>query len=192
MERGKLIVFEGTDRTGKTTQAKLLSEYLEGQMFSFPSRSTAIGKLINETLQNTQPIDNRVLQLLFAANRYEKVAKIEKYLDNGTHVVIDQYTAAGVVGSVVSGLNEMWAVSLNHGLPVPDLTILLDADINLTRERAGSTKQFFESEQYEQAMKNMYMHFAKVRKWNIINANQSIHHVYNDVKQLVSSFFSDL
>ena len=56
IKRGKLIVLEGLDRSGKSSVAKYLCELLSSQnqtvSMSFPDRSTPIGKMIDEFLNN--------------------------------------------------------------------------------------------------------------------------------------------
>ncbi len=101
--RGALIVFEGVDRSGKTTQASMLVDLLKAQgtpaeFWRFPGlfctaapqfeltitplceahacactdRQTTMGKMINSYLQQDAELDDRVVHLLFAANRWEK------------------------------------------------------------------------------------------------------------------------
>lgn len=92
MSRGALIVFEGCDRVGKSTQCKRLMEALNAmgkkcQLLHFPGktssdrqhfhlilcieRTTAVGKQIDAYLQKKMDLPDRTVHLLFAANRWE-------------------------------------------------------------------------------------------------------------------------
>ena len=100
IKRGALIVFEGCDRSGKSTQCKKILDALSldninvaadrfpGEhfvicsicqhwilgftLFSFLDRTTEIGKLINRYLTNTTELNDNAIHLLFCANRWEK------------------------------------------------------------------------------------------------------------------------
>lgn len=74
--RGLLIILEGCDRTGKSTQAKLLCEQYVAQgkraeLIKFPDRTTPIGRVLNEYLQRGGMQDAHAAHLLFSANRWE-------------------------------------------------------------------------------------------------------------------------
>ena len=75
--RGAFIVFEGADRAGKSTQCQKLVEHLRAsgvaaELWRFPDRTTAIGKMINSYLTSQSEIDDAAVHLLFSANRWEK------------------------------------------------------------------------------------------------------------------------
>lgn len=75
--RGALIVLEGLDRSGKTSQSSRLLSYLEGvghsaELWRFPDRSTSVGQMIAGYLSNKSQLDDRTIHLLFIANRWEK------------------------------------------------------------------------------------------------------------------------
>ena len=75
--RGAFIVFEGADRAGKSTQCQMLVEHLaasgvRAELWRFPDRTTAIGKMINSYLTSQSEIDDAAVHLLFSANRWEK------------------------------------------------------------------------------------------------------------------------
>jgi dTMP kinase len=75
--RGALIVLEGLDRSGKTSQSSRLLSYLEGlghstELWRFPDRSTSVGQMISAYLSNKSHLDDRTIHLLFSANRWEK------------------------------------------------------------------------------------------------------------------------
>lgn len=78
MGRGKLILIEGLDRTGKTTQCNILYKKLQPncKLLKFPERSTRIGGLINEYLTDDSfQLSDQAIHLLFSANRWEIVGK---------------------------------------------------------------------------------------------------------------------
>ena len=107
VKRGSLIVFEGCDRSGKTTQVTKLVEKLnqEGKpaknakMMRFPDRTTVIGSIINSYLTCTKELDDHAVHLLFSANRWELEQEIMTTLKAGTHVIIDRYAYSGVAFS---------------------------------------------------------------------------------------------
>ena len=68
MKRGSLIIFEGVDRCGKTTQVKKLSEKLTENGHSiyttrFPERTSEIGQMINAYLKNTSNLSDQAIGL---------------------------------------------------------------------------------------------------------------------------------
>lgn len=75
--RGALIVLEGLDRCGKTSQSSRLYKYLDEQGYSveswrFPDRNTGVGQMISSYLANQAHLDDHAIHLLFSANRWEK------------------------------------------------------------------------------------------------------------------------
>lgn len=75
-KRGAFIVFEGIDRSGKTTQSLYLVEDLNNNNIQtkhmrFPDRTTEIGKMCGAYLQNAKQIEDHCIHLLFSANRWE-------------------------------------------------------------------------------------------------------------------------
>lgn len=107
--RGKLIVIEGTDCSGKETQTKLLVEKLDKLnikcvRLSFPMYDTPTGKIVggpylgkdyicdgwfNEGATN---VDSKVASLYYAADRKYNVGKIEELINSGINVILDRYT----------------------------------------------------------------------------------------------------
>ena len=76
LSRGLFIVLEGSDRVGKSTQAKLLAETLSGiygnetYLISFPDRSTVVGNCLSNYLSGNVEIIPHAAHLLFTANRW--------------------------------------------------------------------------------------------------------------------------
>ncbi|XP_042555595.1 thymidylate kinase isoform X2 [Dipodomys spectabilis] len=76
--RGALIVLEGVDRAGKSTQGRKLVSALcaaghRAELLRFPERSTEIGKLLSSYLERKSDLEDHSVHLLFSANRWEQV-----------------------------------------------------------------------------------------------------------------------
>lgn len=88
-------MFEGCDRAGKTTQAKLLVERLQNQkikakFMNFPNRQTPSGKIIDAYLRNKEHLSDEGIHLLFSVNRWEAKNEMESELLAGTTIVVDR------------------------------------------------------------------------------------------------------
>jgi len=75
--RGALVVLEGLDRSGKSSQCARLLSFLKGKGYDaegwrFPDRATSVGQMISAYLANESQLDDRTIHLLFSANRWEK------------------------------------------------------------------------------------------------------------------------
>lgn len=109
-KRGALIVVEGVDRSGKSTQAKKLVDSLRSKAYKtelmvFPDRTTNTGRLINEYLSNKDcKLNDEAIHLLFAANRWENVDKIKKLIYEGITIIIDRYSYSGMVYSMAKSI----------------------------------------------------------------------------------------
>ena len=110
IKRGSLIVFEGCDRSGKTTQVKKLVEKLNelgkpAKMLRFPERSTGIGSIIDSYLTRKIELDDHAVHLLFSANRWELEKEITSSIAAGTNILIDRYAYSGVAFSAAKVCN---------------------------------------------------------------------------------------
>jgi dTMP kinase len=148
---GIFVTFEGIEGCGKSTQAKMLYEYLVEEGYDVVATrepgATAVGRVIRETLLSTDlpPMDARTELLLFAACRAQHVAEfIRPALAEGKIIICDRYVDSTIAyQSYGRGLPLLetrqisdWASS---GL-LPDLTFLLDITVEQSLERlnAGS------------------------------------------------------
>ena len=121
VKRGAFILFEGCDRSGKSTQCAKLAERLTTDgvavhAMRFPDRTTEIGKMINSYLGLQQELDDRAVHLLFSANRWEARTRILQLLEQGTSIICDRYTFSGVAfSSAKDGMDMEWCKAPDAG-----------------------------------------------------------------------------
>ena len=160
MSRGNLIVFEGIDRSGKTTQSlKLVENFnlvgIDTVHMCFPNRETKIGGLINEYLNHDNNLNDQVIHLLFSANRWEQSEKITSYLDRGINVVLDRYSYSGAVYTASKGYDLEWCKASDIGLPKPDIIFFMDLPVEEAMERENLGEERYESKDFQnQVSKN--------------------------------------
>ncbi|KAL8692197.1 MAG: hypothetical protein Q9218_002728 [Villophora microphyllina] len=150
--RGALIVIEGLDRAGKSTQCEKLFNYLQQlgrpvKRMRFPDRSTPIGKSIDSYLKGETHQEDHVIHLLFSANRWEAAAQIREDIAKGTTIIIDRYYYSGMIYSAAKNnpnLSLTWAMQPDIGLPKPDLAVCFVVSVEAAAARGG-----FGNERYE-------------------------------------------
>lgn len=140
MSRGKLVVFEGLDGAGKSTQLALLGKWLHQHhhdvvhtVVHFPFRESDIGRVIDRFLLKQIALPCAARVLLFAANRRERGEEIESLLASGTWVLADRYTASGCAYAPLE-LRPL-VIMADAGMPVPDLTFYLRLSVAEADER---------------------------------------------------------
>ena len=112
-ERGIFVVFEGLDRSGKSTQSQMLFDHFQNNLkvparkINFPDRTSQTGKLLNDYLQNSEnKLNDEAVHLLFAMNRWEqKEELIESLSKQKTSLICDRYAYSGVAYSGAKGLD---------------------------------------------------------------------------------------
>ena len=158
MGRGRFIVIEGIDGSGKSTQAAMLADWLDSidQPCARKCEPTngPIGQIIRSQygmLNESHPhwINDRCLGLLFAADRSHHCQEIEKLLAKGGHVVCDRYLLSNMVyngpafasdeptedSKARSGMRAVRRINSEAGALVPDLTIQLTLSLEKVQRR---------------------------------------------------------
>eukprot|EP00871_Galdieria_phlegrea_P003612 jgi/Galph1/4251/GphlegSOOS_G2909.1 len=185
MQRGAFIVFEGLDKSGKTTQIKncLDKLRLEGYQVcgvSFPDRTTHIGHLIDAFLREKCTLDDRAVHLLFSANRWEKWKEIQELLLSGITVLIDRYSYSGVTYTASKGYDLQWCKEPETGLIAPDLVIYLNISSFSLSNRAGYGEERYERVDFQNRVSNIF-ESLKTEKWLSVDGNRSMDVVTNDI-----------
>jgi len=144
MNPGKLIVFEGIDGSGKTTQAKLLLAYFKKQnlpfkYFNFPQYETFYGQMIARFLRGEFGRINKIspylASLLYTLDRTLVSQKIKNFLKKGGYVIANRYTTSNLAHQTAKISDEKekekflkWLTELEykiHNLPKEDLVLYL-------------------------------------------------------------------
>ncbi|KAK1750510.1 thymidylate kinase [Echria macrotheca] len=162
--RGALIVLEGLDRSGKTTQVKLLEQRFvefgkKVRLMRFPDRTTPIGQMIDGYLKGQVAMDDHVIHLLFSANRWEAAATINSLLSAGVTVLCDRYYYSGVVYSAAKqnpSLTLSWARATEIGLPRPDLVLFMDLDETQAKARGGWGGEVYERHEMQRRVRELF------------------------------------
>lgn len=187
--RAPLIVIEGLDRTGKSTQTAKLCKRLNGYLVKFPNRETRIGKLLNQYLTDkSNPMPLEVAHLLFSANRWEMIKDIEDSLNKGTPVVMDRYVYSGVAYSMAKGLDIEWCLAPDKGLPKPDITIFLKAnDLDSISQREGFGEERYEVASLQTSVRNNFETLrSRFDEWEVILIDgKDIDQVHEQIWKLV-------
>jgi dTMP kinase len=176
---GTLIAFEGLDQSGKQTQAERLRDRLKqtgrkSRLVSFPDYATSIGEEIARALQGEREYGPDVMQLLYVANRYERKADLQRWLDGGLILVCDRYTASSVAYGEAQGLEPGWLTDMQRFLPPASLTILLDIAPETAVQRKAVDRDRYERDLAMQArVRDSYHRQAAVNQWVVIDGEQS-------------------
>ena len=152
MQKGKLIVIEGTDCSGKQTQSDLLVKFLNDngiktKKMGFPMYDTPTGKIVGGPYlgkdwicdgffpEGAAAVNPKVASLYYAADRKYNIDKVIKYLEKGYNVILDRYVESNMAhqaGKIFDPIEQSeminWLEKLEYTfleLPRPDMTIFL-------------------------------------------------------------------
>lgn len=179
------IVFEGTDGSGTSTQAKLLTERLKKKGLSVlhtrePS-SSFLGKVLRETLQHKNTLTPYAFQLLFFADRQEHLAnEILPALEQGKIVVCERYCWSCIAYGISSGVQRGILEELTKQCREPDYTFFLNLEEKISMERIeqrGEKKEFFEKTQILKSVKEIMIDLSEqcafTKRATVLDASES-------------------
>ena len=184
--RGKYIAFEGWEASGKSTQARLLSQRLDAVLTREPG-GTALGVAIRDLLLGNGPAPTeRAEALLFAADRAQHLAEVvEPALAEGSDVITDRSYGSTLAyqgyGRGQSIEELMRLVEWTSGGVLPDLVVLLTVAVDTADGRLGDQRDRMESEDVDFA-KRVIEGFgalaeADPNRWVVVDGAGSIEEV---------------
>ncbi len=212
MTRGKLIVLEGTDGSGTTTQGDDLADRLrhlglEVVRTAQPS-PLATGQLIRQILRGElEGIDAAVVALLFAADRVDLGQRVlEPALQRGAWVVCDRHVASSLAFQVVDSarhpgqppIDPPWITAINRCALAADLTLWLDLPVEVALQRIemrGKPLERFEVSETLQRVRDRYAKVfaappAQLGQVAVVDGSATRDAVGRAIRQKVSQLFA--
>jgi len=170
-KKGKFIVFEGLDGSGKSTQTKLLYRALKKMglkvvKIDFPQYGKKSAGLVEEYLVgkygSAKEVGPKRASIFYACDRYDASFEIERLLSKGVIVVSDRYIASnmGHQGGKIKDKNKRseffrWLYNLEYnffGISVPDITFILETSPQLACELSGKV-----TDRFKKIKKELYL-----------------------------------
>ena len=205
MTRGKFITLEGGEGVGKSTNMAFIKNYLFQHKISVVVTREPGGTVLAEKLRqllldkNSEVIsDQAELLMIFAARAQHIKHVIEPALSKGEWVLCDRFTDAtyayqgGGRNMRISAIE--WLENMIQGTLRPDLTLLLDAPVEIGIERARSRAEFdrFESEKisFFEQVRRAYLLQAELHpeRIKLIKANQPLVDVQRALIEIIGTF----
>ena len=193
------IVFEGIEAAGKSTQAKLLADYLQSigkeVVLTREPGGTKLGREIRKILLNPENLIPPIAELLlYEADRNIHVNNLIKpALESGKVVISDRYIystlayqgyARGLDINLIKQLNQLAIENVK-----PDIVFLLDIPVELSLKRLGEKKDRIEGEskEFHEKLRRGFLDIAHQEKerFIVIDATKSKEEIFNQIKSVV-------
>ena len=200
---GKFIVLDGPDGCGKSTQCALLAEWLKENGVEVVSLrdpgDTAIGEKIRQILLNPEHIamSTAAEVLLYMAARVQLwQEKIAPALAQKKCVVLDRWLSStcayqGHAGGF--GINQLIKLAEDSlGKPWPDLTIILDVDLETGANRLSARPDRMEAKprEYHQKVRDGFLKLAgRQENFHLVDATGDIETVHKKIIEVVEKVF---
>lgn len=198
-KKGFFITFEGADGCGKTTQTKLVQEYLEAKgyevIWTREPGSKGLGQNIRELLLHYDgEVAPRCEAFLFLADRSQHIEHLIKpAVKEGKIVICDRHTDSTIAyqgygrGEDIEQLTYLNNLATN-GMK-PDLTLVFDVSTETAQQRVGDEKDRMESAgiEFHKKVRSGYIEIAQKdpKRVKIVNANNSIEEVFTETKKFI-------
>ena len=197
MNKGKIIVLEGLDGCGKSTQLELLhaalSESRPCRLISFPNYESPTGRVVSDYLAGKIPCDGRngayAASAFYAADRYASfMTDWKKDYDAGTAIISGRYATSNAIYQMTKLPREEWDGFLawlwefeygKLGLPEPDCVLFLDMPVEVSQKLLSarysgdeSKKDIHESNvAFLKACRESALYTAEKCGWTIIRCS---------------------
>lgn len=198
MKKGLFITFEGADGCGKTTQMKLLAEYLKQQgknvVLTREPGGKGLGEKVREILLNYDgPVSDRCESFLFLADRAQNIDIIvNPAVEDGKIVLCDRHIDSTVAyqgygrGLDIERINKLNNIATNG--KKPDLTFVFDIDVETSMKRVGKEKDRMESAgiDFHNRVRKGYLELAKQypQRIKVLDATKSIEEIHKNVVEI--------
>lgn len=194
-----IVAFEGIDKSGKETQARMLAEHLRdvkrvpGVMeLAFPRYETETGKMIREILMGNREATPLQLAKLFEVDRYNFFENdLSKFPPQV--LILDRYIMSNTF-ALTRGVDEVDLMWLQHGLPRANLHIFVDIPVEVSIQRSQNyavVDTFEKDTELLQGTRERYSSYANTGKYYDkgdvvrVSGDQSVEDVHRDILALI-------
>jgi dTMP kinase len=209
---GRLIVLEGTDGVGRSTQIALLREWVESKGYAVQStglkRSELAGRGIKDAMRG-HTLGNLTANLFYATDMVDRLEKIIlPALRAGFVVLTDRYIYSIIARAMVRGIDPTWIRDIFGFALVPDAVFYLQADLPHLIPRVLNTRGFDYWEtgmdllpsrdyydafmEYQARLLAQFDAIADEYDFHRIDATRSIREVFQDLTGAVGEVLADM
>ncbi len=209
---GKLVVLEGTDGVGRTTQMRLIRNWLESSGLAVYDTGLTRGRLAGTHIQRAKEghtMGRRTQALYYATDFADRLEReILPAMRAGYVVLTDRYIYSLIARGIVRGMDATWMRELYEFAPRPDLVCYLKISINelLPRVLASGGFDYWESGmdylheesmydsfvKHQSALLKQFDIMAKEYGFTVVDAEQSIRDVFDDLQEHVEEVVAEM
>ncbi len=200
--KGKLIVIEGTDGVGRSTQIDLLEEWLKVQGFGVMVTGWTRSRLMSRSIEmakNGNMIDRMTLSLLYATDFADRVEnQIIPALRSGFVVICDRYIYTAMARDLLRNSDQDWIKDVFGFAPIPDLVCYMRTDVEnlIPRVIESGGMNYWESgmdlhladnifdcfKKYQKALIDSYDNMAETYGFEVLDARRSVEEIQSDLR----------
>ncbi len=205
---GHLIVVEGTDGVGRSTQIERLSPWLELEGYAVSNTGWTRSPLLSETINEAKAgheLTTTTMSLLYAADFADRIEhQIVPALKAGFIVIADRYMYTVFARNAVMGMDTEWTRQLFAMALVPDLVLYLELDVQhlIPRVLEGKGMDYWESgmhlalgsdifdsfTRYQSQLIDEYNRLGRYYRFTNVDARRSIDEIQTDLRTHISSY----
>jgi dTMP kinase len=209
---GKLIVIEGTDGCGRTTQAAALKQWLEVQGYGVMETGWTRSKLVGQTITDAKQghsLNRLTYCLIYATDLADRMEyQIIPALRSGFIVLADRYVYTAICRGIVRGADKQWLNDLFGFAVVPDLVFYLKLGVTdlVPRVLQAQKMNYWESGMdmnygddlydsfmaYQGALIEQFDTIAEENKFVTVDAQASPQAIQTKLRRVVSRYLRDV
>jgi dTMP kinase len=208
---GKLIVLEGSDGVGRSTQTQLLRRWLEDEGFAVSDTGLKRSEMTQEGIEEARKghtLSRITMSLFYAADFADRLEnQIIPALQAGFVVLSDRYMYSIMARDIVRGADPVWARKVYGFALKPDMVLYLKADVKdlVTRLIHGRGLNYWESGmdlhptnnlfdsflEYQSQLILLFDQFAKEYQFVTVNAGRPVMDVFSDLQGHIRNLLED-
>jgi dTMP kinase len=209
---GRLIVVEGTDGVGRSTQVALLHEWLEANGYAVTHTGLARSSLVGPGLTRAKQghtLGDITLNLFYATDFADRLEKeIIPALRAGFVCLTDRYIYSVIARGIVRGVDPDWLKDLFGFAIVPDAVFYLEADLKhlIPRVLAGEGFDYWESgmdvlrgddifenyRDYQTRLLRVFCQIGDEYNFTRVDANGSVHEIFTELRRQITPILRDM